>query len=415
MLARLSRAARALARVTALLAVAIALPPAAFAEAIDLSLETALSLARERSGRLLLADSETAALRLEALEAALPAADASLELSAGPRFGERDELDAELAWRRPFEPRGAREARERSARARGEAAAAEARRLRLDVLARAARLHASALHARALLEIAEDDLAITERLLEGAVARRESGEASRLDESLARAALARSAAVRSRRQAALARAKGELRALLGLDPRRGIRLVGELMPSGSAAPDERPPEVDQPSVAVLRAGEERAAAELEAARAEGRSARAVFASVGREEGATVVHGGLSWTLPARGRGAALAQAAAARREGLALAAELEASRIAARLAAESEAARALARGAADFAASGLPSLREAAALLEEAYRLGALPLIDVLAMRREAVAARRESLDLFLEAAHARHEARRIAGREPES
>ena len=70
-------------------ATVIALP--ASADTLTLSLEDALRLARERSVTLRLVTAELDALRAEASEAALPAKDSQLELSGGPRLGDRDE------------------------------------------------------------------------------------------------------------------------------------------------------------------------------------------------------------------------------------------------------------------------------------------------------------------------------------
>ena len=400
------------------LAAIMAVPPAS-ADILDLTLSDALRLARERSGALHLISAELAALRAEAGEAALPAHDGELELSGGPRFDERDELDLEIAWRRSFEPRGARPARRAVADARVGSAEAEARLVRLELLAEVAELHALSLHAEARAGAARGELALAGRLRDAASTRRELGETGRLDESLALAARGRGAASLARAEAHRERSLGRLRAALGLAPSTELRVVGDLASLAARIDVDEAASSDagptHPRIDELRAREERADAELSFARSQGRSRRSVHAGVGREEDATLVFAGVSWTLPAGDRGVGLVEAAAARREGLRLARESLSLRTAALATGERNAAARLTEGLERLQSEGLAALEEATRLVGEAYELGALPLAEVLFASRELARARTEHLDLLRDAALSALHARTLAGQEPQS
>ena len=268
-----------------------------------------------------------------------------------------------------------------------------------------------AVHAEEARRIAEDALALSEEAVRAAQARYETGETAVLDVNVARVELARArrdqlTAV-SRREGVL----GELRELLALPSQEPLRLEGSLRAEAV------------PGLEVLlahlieRADLQALGANLAQAEAESRLVRAartpdLFGGVGfRREGNEPVTGvRLGFALPLFQRQIGAIAAASARISESKTA--LEARRIAleARLRA-SHAQYVTAVEAADAIASGaVPLVAENEQLTRESYQAGKIGLLELLVIRREGFAARREALDAQLDVALVAVDVRGIAG-----
>ena len=237
-----------------------------------------------------------------------------------------------------------------------------------------------------------------------------AGDVAALDVNLARGALARARSEARAAEAAEALAKGELRALLGLDPGSALTLAGELQPA--PIPDLSAlleGAVARPDVRALEAAIQEAEGEI--AMGKGMRWPEVTPAVRfeREAGTNILWGGLSVTLPLWNHGQeaqGVGEARAAR-----LGAERDAMRRAARIEVESahEALR-LRRAAVEALADTAARLEENETLARRSYEVGQIGLAAWLLLRRETREARQLHLDRRLEAAEAEFELLARAG-----
>lgn len=268
-----------------------------------------------------------------------------------------------------------------------------------------------AAHAGELRRVNEQALGLAEEAVRAAQARYEAGETAVLDVNVARVELARARreqlAAASRQEGAL----GELREVLALPGEEPLRIQATLQ------------RVDVPSVDVLlsrlaeRPDIRALSADLVQAEAELRLAQSaqrpdLFAGIGfrREEGEPVTGARFGLTLPLFQRQTgAIAVASARISESKA---GLEARRLALEARVRAAHARhAIAVQAAEAITSGaMPLLEENEQLTRESYQAGKIGLLELLVIRREGFAARREALDAQLEATLAAVEVRGVAG-----
>jgi len=380
------------------------------------TLAAALQLARERAPELRAARARTAEAEAQRLTAAEPGLEnPELEIEAGPRdAGSGRGTDHAVGLLQGLEPAGRRRARIDAAGAGLARSAADERDLTRHVLREAGAAFLRALHAEGALDLARLDEAAAAEVLRAAEARLAAGDAPRLDVSLAAMAGGRARASREAAEADRAAALGELRRRLGLEPDEGLRLAGALEQEGA------PPAADLAALAAAapaRGDLARIAAELEAARAESRLARAESRprlAFGvrheREEGDGIALGVLRVGLPLFRRGEGQRAAADARAARLGI--ELDGARRAATVETGTAADVLARRRAAARSLSG-----EAAALIETndalarlAYEEGQIGLGELLLVRREILDTRRARIDRLLEAALAELDWRAAAG-----
>jgi cobalt-zinc-cadmium efflux system outer membrane protein len=280
----------------------------------------------------------------------------------------------------------------------------EAQTLALSAFYRAA-------HAQETVRVTEEAVGLAEEAVTAAQARYEAGETAVLDVNVARVELARSRreqlVAASRREGAVA----ELREVLALPPGESVVVQAELRTVDLPAIDvllARLPE--RADLRALTANLGQAEAELQVARATQRPD--VFAGIGfrREEGEPVAGARFGLTLPLFQRQAGAIMTASARISELKMA--LEARRIALETRLRGAHARytIAAQAAAAIASTAIPLLEENEQLTRDSYQAGKIGLLELLVIRREGFAARREALDAELESTLAAVQVRGVAG-----
>jgi cobalt-zinc-cadmium efflux system outer membrane protein len=372
---------------------------AASVEAATDSLTAArvIELGRSRAPEVLLAHSrvQESRGRLEAADV-LSTENPTIEGTSGmdDRFERRTQWELAV----PIDPGWTRWGRTRVARA-------ELKReefQRTDVTQRAIGTALQAfyrvLHARDLLEIARQRLAVAERVRSAADERHRTGDVARMDLLLAETEQARAASDVRMGEHDLARASTNLAIVLGPSLEPGWLVAGDLSDrtvlEGEAVNDTKRP-------AVLAAESELAAANAQRTLATTAALpRIAFRlDYGHESGAAVARPGLALTVPLFNAGHEDRVAARARIERAKI--ELETCRAAANVGAEgTEAAYIAARAAAeDLGRDGIPQSREVASMAEDAYRAGKINLTALLQVRREVLETQREYANRLLDAA----------------
>ena len=268
-----------------------------------------------------------------------------------------------------------------------------------------------AVHAQEIRRVAEEALGLAEEAVRAAQARYEAGETAILDVNVARVELARG---RREQLAAVSRlegALGELREVVALPPQEALRLEAPLQPGIVASVDallSRLPE--RADIQSLRASLTQAEAELRLTRAARRPD--LFGGIGfrREEGEPVTGARFGFSLPLFQRQTGAISTAAARVTETKTALDARQVAAEARLRAAHARYTAAVQAADAIVSSAVPLLGENEELGRESYQAGKIGLLELLVIRREGSAARREALDAQLEAVLAAIEVRGIAG-----
>ncbi|WNG25138.1 TolC family protein [Cystobacter fuscus] len=372
-----------------------------------LTVEESVAIALERSPRLISARAEAASARARLEGASLLAQEnPQLQGAVGPRWrqaGERADpsLDVSLGVSQRLELLGQRGARRDAAAAQLAASEARLQALRVTLATEVRGAFARLLAAEQELRLDDEGRLLAEQALRAAEERLTAGAASRIEVNTARVEMGRAAHERvlsvRRRSLALA----ELRLLLGLEPTETPRLSEDWKPDDAEPP---PLEALLERALAQRAEVKAARAELDAARAEvtlasreALPAPRLGASYSREEDAHIVQGTLGIELPLFNRNQEARGLGAARR--IRAQAELEATERMVR----SEVALALERyqnaraAMAVYGADVLEALQQNLALVNEAYRAGKVDFFQLLVIRRDALDARRGSIDALAE------------------
>ena len=327
-----------------------------------------------------------------------------LEGAAGPQIidGE-DELAfrVNVALTQSIDLGGGSSARVAAARAGVDRATAEAEASTRDVERAASRTYARALWADNRVSLAKEIESLALENAKTAAKRKLAGDATVLELNAANGSLARARSEVKAREADRARALGELRFLLGLEPGARIELRGTLAdikpPSARVAGDwlKRRPEIRalEAELAVAKAEEDLADALAWPTLTFG--AQYEF----EERRVHTIQGVLGLTLPIFERSQGLGAEAAARARRVET--ELEQKRAEARneLATTTE-VLSHERAAADaFAEVGRDALKENLELGKKAFQAGEIGLPELLSLQRELVATQSEQLDRELSAA----------------
>jgi cobalt-zinc-cadmium efflux system outer membrane protein len=375
-----------------------AVPGTLDAQARPLSLEQALSEAREKSLELRLAEADVGVARADLKSARLLSYNPEAGFSIGPSSNSDTTLTSyQVGVSQTLELGGKRGHRRVAAERRVEAAEARLARSRELVFGRVRRAFGLALVAQARVATALEADTVAALLRSAAEERLRLGAGTQLEVNVAVAAAARERRARLEAERGLTSALLELGAAVGLPASDPVTPVGEI---------PRPPALALSEDSLVQLARERRAdlaalgAEVAAAESEQRLARSlawpdptVGVSGGQEEDFRVLAFGLTVPLPLWNRGqGAQAQAAA----GLDRAQLAEAL---ARREVEREvrdAYRALARAVAAeqaFDREAVERLRENLALAEESFRAGKIGLLIYNSVRRDLVEARLDYLD----------------------
>lgn len=389
------------------------LMPAAHAQetAVEMTLERALTMARTTSPEARRRGSRTRLASSRRDAASVGRFNPQLSAALGPRFsGGEVHLDWSLQVRQWLETGGQRGDREDVASA--EATTTEARNDdRSRLIERDVSLaFFSALYWQQRVELSVENSRVARAILQTAERRHELGDVGGLDVSVATLAAARARGEEERARVALLRALGGLKMLLGVTSE--IRVRGDLRALGMPPErDTQAPDVsERADLRVIRSQLQEALAAGELGRASRWPNVALGAQYTREahgsevEGAHIVQGTLSLALPIFDHGQGAVAVAAAQEELARV--DLEAATMSASVEADTaaRAADALAEAARHFEETGLPALERAERLAIESYEAGAVPLGELLALRRELLQTRAAYFDQLLEAAAAQAE-----------
>ncbi len=323
--------------------------------------------------------------------------------AAGPRFGPTETTVDWSVGVQQWVALGSRpDARRAVARAAADAAEARTDDARRRTTREVAVAFARALYAEERIALAEQNLGIAEQVSEIARRRHEVGDVGGLDESVAALALARAQAELDRSQVLSLQAEADLKVLLALAADVDVDPEGSLdsIAAGAIAGDL----AERADLQALRA-------EIAAARAEGELAEksklpdvAFGAAVSREEGASIVKGTLAFTLPFFQRGQGSAAIASARADRLQVELDVATSDATVEVATNRAIARELTAAVRRFEEAGADELERTEAIATRSYEAGAIPLGELLSVRRELLRARVEYTELRLGAAIARIE-----------
>lgn len=268
-----------------------------------------------------------------------------------------------------------------------------------------------AAHAQGVREVTDEALRLAQEVVAAAQARYDAGETAILDVNVARVEEARARRDLLAAEAGLEGTLGLLRELLALSSDETVRVETTLR-----APEV--PEIDallsqlSARADLLALGAVAAQSEAELRLAKSARVPDLYGGVGfrREDGEPIVGLRFGVSLPIFQRhGGAIATASARLTESNTA---LEARRRAldARLRAAHARYVVTRRAAEAFSSAALPLLRENEELVRQSYQAGKIGLLELLVLRREGFAARREALDAQLEASLAAVEVRGLAG-----
>jgi len=379
-----------------------------------LTLEQALSLARERAPAVLFARA-----RIEEARGRLSAASAirnpEVEAAAGGAIsGEPRSAKVDAGFLQDVELGGRRSSRIDVARAEMTSSIAEAD----DVLRRAQREVAAAffrgLQAQERLALLAGAERIAEETLEAARRRHESGDVALLDVNVARAAAARARSDVHGARSQLAASLAELRVLLGFSSEEPVRLDGKIStPRRFDLEDLLEKAVERPDVRALQSELDAANAGLRLGQALSWPELALGAVYQREEGQDFLLGAVRLSLPVFDRGEGVRAEARARAGRLTQ--ELDARRRAVRI--EVRAAFEIydqQRAAVEeLERDALGVVEENETLSKESYDVGQISLIELLLVRRQMLEIRSDHLSRLLDAAIASADLEASAGVSP--
>lgn len=378
----------------------------------SLTLEEALSLARDRGVGIALARGRIEEARARQTQAGLRFQENPLlEVESGPRFNDGTSVDFEASV-----SQGLYSGRRRSARLAGTQAALDQAEADLDEVRRLLLRDVWATFSRALAE--QDRVALLRRSREAADAllatterRYEAGESTALELNRARTVAAGARAGQSVAEASGNAALAELKALLGLSPEESIVIQGGLAPRPPLELEALLAGISQrPDLRALAAELREAEADILLGKALAKPDWGIRGGVGHEEDANIVKAGIVVSLPVHNRGQETlaigeARAAALRQEidTVRAAADAEVRGRYAALTRRLEAAQELEKTA-------LPALDDNESLALKSFDAGEIDLGELLLIRREILETRLAYLDRLLEASLTRFELETAAG-----
>ncbi len=371
---------------------------------IEITYERALSLAREQAPALAAARARAREAESQVEAASVWRFNPQLSGSAGPRFWSGDTtLDWSVDAQQWLEVGGQHGARVDVARAGAVASRARSEDTQRLLLRDVSLAFISALYWERRVALAEENLRIAEAIERVASRRHDVGDVGGLEKSVTALFVVRARSDEDRAHATLGQAKGRLQALLGIEagtelvPRGDLRQLGT-SPSTSADVNQRP------DLQALLADMREAEAEAKLGRASRVPNLAVGASYSREESANIVQGTLAIDLPVFDHGQGTTAVAESRRDRVS--SELRAARRMAAIEANTAdaTARRLSGAVRRFEEGGLATLERTERLATTSYEAGAIPLGELLAVRRELVQAKLDYAALLFGAATAQAE-----------
>ena len=374
---------------------------------VEITLESALAMARQSSPEARRGEARARLASSHVDAASVRPFNPQISGALGPRFGDRGTiLGGSVQVQQWFELGGQRADRQDIARAGADTEAARSdRRMRL-VERDVSLTFFGALYWAQRVELSQENLRVANAILETATRRHEVGDIGGLDVAVATIAAARAQSEVESAHVSLLRALGDLKVLLGVSARAALRVRGDLRALGMHH-EPAAPSLDisqRADLRALRAEVRGALAEAELGRAGRWPNFALGAQYARDDADDVLQGTFSVQLPVFGRARGDVAIATAHEDVARV--ELEAATMSAAVELDTaqRAAAALSVAVRRFESTGLPALQRAEELAMGNYEAGAVPLAELLAIRRELLHARAAYLDRLLEAAAAQAE-----------
>lgn len=389
---------------------------------VEITYERALALARQQAPALAAARARAREAQSQVEAASVWRFNPQLSGSAGPRWrSDGTSVDWSVSAQQWLEVGGQRGERMKAARAAASAGAAQSADARRLLLRDVGVAFISALYWERRIALADENLRIAESVARIARRRHEVGEVGGLEQSVSSLAAVRARTEVDRARAFHVRAEGRLKALLGIPVSSALVCRGDLrhlaapgerlgsrerrLESGTPRPQSTPVDLrERPDLRALEAEARQARAEAALGRAKRVPDLALGARFAREESDNLLHGTLTIALPVFDRGQGAVAVAEAR--GDRLRAELAATRGIASIEADTaqKTAEQLTAAVRRFEQSALETLERSERLATASYEAGAVPLGELLAVRRELVQAKLDYAELLLGAATARAE-----------
>lgn len=378
--------------------------PAA-AESRTLTIEEALRLAQDNNPEL-----RTLATEVDAATARLGGAALLLQnnptvaTEAGSRRQQSMERGVEYGIQilQQVEVAGQRGVRIEAATAALASTDARLRALRADVTAQVRETFGRVLAAEQRIQLAREALAIAQQGVDAVDERFRAGAVALLELNTARVELGRAARERAEAERRLAETAAHLRLLIGLDPSESFTAEGELKSDQSAGDA-----ADLLTQALANRGElAEARRALEAAQAEARlAARAWIPSprIGasyRYEQDTETHivlGVVQFDLPVFNQNTAARGVTAAHVDELSVALAATERRVKQEVLAALERVRAARAAVEGYAGDVVRAMQQNIDLVTDSYRAGKIEFLELIVIRRQAVEARKEYIDVLEE------------------
>jgi outer membrane protein TolC len=328
----------------------------------------------------------------------------TLSLASGPRFGDTTSIDVMVGLEMPIVFGATLDGQTAVASAAQWVVKAESEHQKQVVLVATAQAFANTLYWQYRVELATANLGLVTEIEAVAAARKAAGDSGALESSIALLARHRAQAEIAQLQASRMDALGHLRWLVGLDANVELAVEGDLkiLANSENFDAGRTPADQNTDVAVARAkiGEAKASQELAA------NAKVPELSLGAEggieENSPLLRATLAMTLPIFWRGASDIQVGVAREQAQTEEAQVVETRVKHQTQVAAQKARLLDSTLQAFANEGIPEARKAAEIANATYKAGAMPLPDLLVVRRELSAAEEQFAELMLLAALAR-------------
>ena len=256
------------------------------------------------------------------------------------------------------------------------------------------------LHAARRVDLARNRQVLAADLLEAASQRHRSGEAPRLEVLLTETEDARAQGQVLAEQQGLARSRVSLALALGLPSGEDLAVSGDLGDLSVLAPSLAQRE-SKPRSDVLAAQSELRAAQAarNLARTDLLPGLAFRMNYGHEDGDALTRAGLAVTVPLFQYGQESRQVARAREARATAQLQLLQNASTAEAGGFRKAYEAASAAAEQLESRALPRVKESEAMARESFRAGKIDLPALLIIRRDLLEARREHLDLLLEAA----------------
>jgi cobalt-zinc-cadmium efflux system outer membrane protein len=396
-----------------LLVACITVPITSAQQSELMTIDQALARARTRAPQIIAAEDRIAEARGRLAGASVFLQDnPTVETSVGPRFSPNgDTIDYDVTLSQSLELGGRRGARIAGARAGIERETATSRDVVRRLLRDVSIAFARALAAKERLRLAEASSKLAGELFQSMERRYQAGDVPILDVNLARNSAARTRAEIRSTQAAYSSAIGDLRILLGMTHDEPLNISGELR-------DRRRFDL---STLMAKAGDRSDLRALAAERSEAQAdvrlgqgfhwpTVAPAFSFKRDQGDSVVQGGLSFTLPVFNRGQELQAVGQARSHRLER--ELEATKRAVSVEIQTafDVYQFQVAAADELERNALPSLEENETLSRRSFEEGEIGLAELLLIRREGFDLRTTYTERLLEAAVAGIELESRAG-----